>query len=143
MKTYKITATRIDNNRVRVSSSDAETLGDAYMVTYISRTEAEQMAQELENYKGRYNMTDAKFELIEEDPKYTVTVKTDCSYWGDDTDRESAMKLARQHGAKIEAALPGINVRYCDLIGHGNADDTSGPDDDVCEKIDAMVAGML
>ena len=74
---------------------------------------------------------------------YTVTVKTDCSYWGDDTDRESANKLAREHGAKIEAALNGINVRYCDLIGHGNADDTDGPDEDVCEKIDRVVSSLL
>jgi hypothetical protein len=75
--------------------------------------------------------------------EYTVTVKTDCSYWGDDTDRESANELAREHGAKIEAALPGINVRYCDMIGHGNADNTDGPDEGICEKIDSVVSSLL
>ena len=75
--------------------------------------------------------------------EYTVTVKTDCSYWGDDSDRDSALKLARDHGSKIEAALPGINVRYCDMIGHGNADNTTGPDDSVCEYIDNVVTSLL
>lgn len=74
---------------------------------------------------------------------YTVTVKTDCSYWGDGTDRESAGELACEHGAKIESALPGINVRYCDMIGHGNADNTDGPDGDVCEEIDRVVSSLM
>jgi hypothetical protein len=72
--------------------------------------------------------------------KYTVTVKTDCSYWGDDTDREFANDLARQHGAKIVAALPGINVRYCEMIGHGNADNTTGPDQTVIDEINDWIS---
>jgi hypothetical protein len=74
---------------------------------------------------------------------YTVTVKTDCSHWGDDTDRESASELARQHAAKIEAAFPGINVRFCDMIGHGHADNTTGTDESVCDKIDGVVSSLL
>lgn len=75
--------------------------------------------------------------------EYTVTVKTDCSYWIDATDRESANAQAREHGAKIEAVFPGINVRYCDVIGHSNADNTHGPDEGVCENIDSVLFFML
>ena len=75
--------------------------------------------------------------------EYTVTVKTDCSYWCDDSDNDSAMAMAREHAAKIEAALPGINIRYCDIIGHGNSDGTTGPDENVCEQIDIVVASLL
>ena len=74
--------------------------------------------------------------------EYTVTVKTDPSYWGDDTDRESANHLAREFGAKIEAALPGVNVRYCETIGHGNSDNTDGPDAGMCERIDSVLSSI-
>ena len=71
--------------------------------------------------------------------EYTVTVKTDCSYWGE-VSAEMAHELAFDHSAKIRSALSGINVRYCDMIGYGKSDKTDGPDEGVCEKIDGVVA---
>lgn len=47
MKTYKITATIIDNNGVRVWSSNAETLGEYFGRTFATRAEAEEAAENL------------------------------------------------------------------------------------------------
>lgn len=63
---YKITATRIDNNGVRVWSSNAETLGDAYGKSYATREEAEVAVAALEASKGEYDMADAEYSVEEE-----------------------------------------------------------------------------
>ena len=41
MKSYKLTATVIDNNEVRVWSANAETLGAAYGITYLTEEAAD------------------------------------------------------------------------------------------------------
>ncbi len=74
---------------------------------------------------------------------YTFTIKTDCSYWGDSFDKESALEESRRYGAMIEHEFPGISVRYCDLIGIGHADATKGPDEDVCLEIDEKAFALL
>jgi hypothetical protein len=48
MKAYKITATAIDNNGVTISSNTAETLGDAYAMTYLTRERADEVRDDLE-----------------------------------------------------------------------------------------------
>lgn len=68
--------------------------------------------------------------------EYTVTIKRDESYYGDVT-RDEAHAIAAKIGASLEQQFPGINVEYCDMIGHARRDDTAGPDEDVCQQIDA------
>lgn len=66
MKTYKITATRIDNNGVRVWSSNAETLGEAFRKSYSTREEAESAKEYLDDSKDDFGMEDAEYEVAEE-----------------------------------------------------------------------------
>jgi len=68
--------------------------------------------------------------------QYTVTIKTDPSYYGEGVDKTEAMELAKKIAAKLEEKFPGINIRMDNLIGHGRKDDTTGPEQSVCEEID-------
>lgn len=54
MSTYKITATTLDNNGVRVWSGNAETLGEYYGKTFATREEAEAAAENLDAEKSDY-----------------------------------------------------------------------------------------
>ncbi len=63
MSTYKITATRIDNNGVRVWSSNAETLGEAFQKSFATREEAESAMEDLDDTKAEVGMEDAEFSV--------------------------------------------------------------------------------
>ena len=73
---------------------------------------------------------------------YQVTVKTDCSYYGDDATSEEAMDTARDLGGRVAARFPGIEIRYCPLIGTGPIDKTRGPDRDVCAEINTFMEDL-
>jgi hypothetical protein len=68
--------------------------------------------------------------------EYTVTVKTDESNYGDVTTRAEALEIAAKITAALTERFPGIEVRQCPMIGYGNQDATSGPDQSVCDEID-------
>lgn len=84
-----------------------------------------------------------KHKPVKDYSEYTVTVKTDCSYWGDDVDQETADQKSTSLGSEIDDHFPGITVRYCCLIGHGHRDETTGPDDDVCNDIDDTFSSLM
>ena len=63
--TYRITATRIDNNGVRISDNSIETLGDAACREYDTKREAQSVADELTDSRDDYGMADAKYEVVE------------------------------------------------------------------------------
>lgn len=64
MKAYKITATFIDNNGVRVTSNNAETLGEAHGKFYLTRESAEDALSYLEGYRPE-GYEDVNFDLEE------------------------------------------------------------------------------
>lgn len=78
MKVYKITATAADSNGVLISSNTAETLGDAYGVTYLTRERAEEVRDDLasdlpEGYEtSEYEIEGIEIEALEEGERYDV-----------------------------------------------------------------------
>ena len=74
--------------------------------------------------------------------KYTVTVKRDESNYGDVT-REQAHAIADHIATELAALFPGITIRYCDLIGVGHQDATTGPNESICLKIDEAAFNAL
>ena len=74
---------------------------------------------------------------------YQVTIKTDPVYWGYQSNEESALTDSFRLGEILEGQLPGIKIRYDGIIGHGNCDDTNGPDLDVCDSIDRIFEKLL
>lgn len=78
MKAYKITATATDSNGVRISSNTAETLGEAYGVTYLTRERAEEARDNLasdlpEGYEtSEYEVEEIEIEALEEGENYDV-----------------------------------------------------------------------
>jgi hypothetical protein len=73
---------------------------------------------------------------------YQVTIKTDCSYYGDDATPEEAMQAARDLADKISNKFPGISIRYCPMIGANPMDKTRGPDRDTCNEINTYVEDL-
>lgn len=67
---------------------------------------------------------------------YTFTIKTDCSYWGSIATADEAADMVNQLAARLTAEFPGLNIRYCPMIGWGRLDDTAGPDQAICDQID-------
>jgi hypothetical protein len=73
---------------------------------------------------------------------YQVTIKTDCSYYGEDATPEEATETVRDLADKISKRFPEINIRYCPMIGANPMDKTSGPDRDVCNEINTYVEDL-
>jgi hypothetical protein len=74
--------------------------------------------------------------------EYSVTVKRDESNYGDVT-RAEAHEIAARITKSLEQQFPEINVRQCDMIGHGRLDATSGPDASICDAIDRAATTAL
>lgn len=78
MKAYKITATAIDNNGVCISSNTAETLGEAYGVTYLTRERADEVRDDLESdipegyESSEYSVEEIEIEALKEGALYDV-----------------------------------------------------------------------
>ena len=70
---------------------------------------------------------------------YQVTIKTDCVYYGEEATPEEAGESVRALAAKVEAEFPGIDIRYCPMIGSSEQDKTRGPDVYVRQQIDTFV----
>ena len=90
MKAYKITATAIDSNGVEISSNTAETLGEAYGMTYLTKERAEEVRDELESdLPEGYESTEYAVEEIEftgfiEGEKYDEKSVRDAGFTIDD-----------------------------------------------------------
>ena len=80
MKAYIITATIEDSNGVRVSSNNAETLGNAYGVTYLTRESAETEAEALEYESAEYDVEEVDFTGFVEGNKYDVKSVCDAGF---------------------------------------------------------------
>ncbi len=92
----------------------------------------EECASRIEDYMGgpledHFNYSD-----------YTVTVKTDPSFYGDDTTDEEAEEMSSSLTESLKVRFPGINVRQCAKIGIGRQDATAGPDEKICALIDRV-----
>jgi hypothetical protein len=78
MKAYKITATAIDNNGVKISSNTAETLGEAFQMTYLTRERADEVRDYLasdlpEGYESsEYAVEEIEIEALKEGNLYDV-----------------------------------------------------------------------
>lgn len=90
MKAYKITATATDSNGVCISSNTAETLGDAYGVTYLTKERADEVAEDLssdlpEGYETTmYSVDEIEIDELTEGELYDVQSVRDAGFSIDD-----------------------------------------------------------
>jgi hypothetical protein len=68
--------------------------------------------------------------------EYTTTIKTDISYYGGVTEDEVRQIVDRMQ-TSLREQFSGIEIRLDAMIGHAHRDNTTGPDQDVCEAIDS------
>jgi hypothetical protein len=90
MKAYKITATAIDRNGVEIDANQAETLGEAYGMIYLTKERAKEAAENLaddlpEGYEtSKYEVEEIEISELTVGQKYDVQSVRDAGFSIDD-----------------------------------------------------------